>query len=290
MTLIAVAAHHDHAELVTDSFAMTNWGRYTSTLSKVQPLPHLDAAFTLQGDVEFFAAVAQVLAKPGRVRTFDELVAAATGLLDDCWTARWGDADTYDCIAFLVGHSTSRGRFVAYAFHSAHDFGPVDVTDDLFIFPAPLRSSAPTKPGSDLEWVELVTTAHEDRALDVLDTGRKVPFGGRIIHTRVEIGSIHQRTIHTLAHDGPEFEEMMRGFLHPSSQHGPCVCGSGRAFIDCCLEGDEEPCRCGSGATFANCCKAPPPATRSGSRVGRNEPCPCSSGRKHKHCCLSVSA
>lgn len=285
MTLIGITTGPDRAELVTDHFSLgANYGRHTGTVNKVHLVSHLDAAMTVQGDHTFFGNVSYAISQAAMIRTFDELVAQVAESLPDLWRGRWNGAkpptEHHDSTCYLVGYSADAGRFSAYSFPSAHDFDCVDLTGDLFLFPAPYTEYA--QPTSLEEWAELAHLVYTERSLDRYLTGRRAPTGGRIVHTQLEVGTITQRTIAELPLAGPMFHHMMNGFNHPSSQLAPCYCGSGTASILCCdREHDDQPCECGSGSRFADCCRVDP-------SLSDDAPCPCLSGSVLADCCRPV--
>ncbi len=280
MTLIAIACHGDRAEIATDHFTLLDYGRHTGTLPKVLTLSHLGAAVTVQGDQITYGELGFRLAMSADLTNFDSLVDHVAQILPDLWQSRWErtpETEPYDTTCYLVGHSHLSGRYEAFALPSAHDFERTDLTDDLFVFPAPL-SEQPSSPTTSLQWRDLVGLVHAERSLDVLDTGRKVPTGGPVILTTIQPGSITQETILELPTSGPVFHQMMQGFNHPSSQLAPCPCGSEQPVIACHDNHDDLPCDCGSALTFAECCRVDPDTSD-------DDPCPCGRPLRAGDCC-----
>ncbi len=280
MTLVAIACHADRAEIVTDSFTCSAFGRLTGNMAKVATLPHIDAALTVQGDYRFQASLAYEANAQPTVRDFDALVTWAADAAPDIWAHRWADdsAEPYDSTVYLAGYSTARHRFEAAALAAADGFRPVDLTGRTFVFPEPHSDAGPT-PTTDDDWADLAARVHAECSLDIHDTGRKVPTGGRIILTRIERGLMVQRTLLAFPSDGPMFHQLMAGLNHPSAQLAPCACGSGLAYARChLLEHAGEPCECGSGSAFGKCCAVDP-------LIEPSDPCPCLSGSTVAACC-----
>lgn len=280
MTLIAIACRGDHADIVTDSFTCTAFGRLTGNMAKVATLPHIDAALTVQGDYRLQASIAYEANAQLAVVDLDALVTWATGALPDIWAHRWADdpAEPYDSTCYVVGYSPARDRFEAFAFPAADDFRPVDLTAGTFMFPEPYSDPGPA-PASDDDWAELVGRIHAERSLDIGGTGRKVPTGGRVTLTRIERGLMTQRALLAFPSHGPMFHRLMEGFNHPSAQLAPCACGSGLTYARChLLELAAEPCECGSGSAFGECCAVDP-------LIEPSDPCPCLSGSTVGACC-----
>lgn len=189
--------------------------------------------------------------------------------------------------AYLVGRSPRRGRFVAYVYPSTESFQRVDITGEMHVTPAPpgvkptdleirhmqrlgaalaaaglphveLPPGEPvTEPATDEQWAQLAQRIFRGRALATMDSGLKIPVGGKVTLTRIEVGKTCQRGVHTFTDD--DFTAMVAGTLHPDAQLAACQCGSGRRFLDCHLPPAGAPCPCMSGKRFGECCRAETP-------------------------------
>jgi hypothetical protein len=196
-------------------------------------------------------------------------------------------------IALAIGYSHRHRRFRALAYQSENEFQPVEL-HGLWVIPSPLnvRPSAieqtrleetfqrlhddvdtarflselpePAVPITDSDWTALARDVRQQRAVNAdLYSGLKMYVGGDALLTRLQRGQQTTRRLLTFDDTGPEFEQMMTGSLHPTGQLGPCPCGDGGRFRDCCLtELYDQPCPCCSGKLFADCCLVDLPTTR----------------------------
>jgi hypothetical protein len=194
-------------------------------------------------------------------------------------------------IALAAGYSQRHQRFRALAYQSDGAFEPVEL-HGLWVIPSPLdvrpseieqarleetfqqlhggtyavralaRLPEPAVPVTDGDWTALARDVRQQRAVEAdLYSGLKMYIGGDALLTRLERGQQTTRRLLTFDDSGPEFEQMMAGSLHPAGQLGPCPCGDGGRFRDCCLtELNDQPCPCGSARTFADCCLVDLPA------------------------------
>lgn len=283
MTLIAFATYPDRIEFVTDTASYTDRVTHMRACTKHLILPHLDAAVLAQGDQVFGdLAGSSALQVSSQVITFDELVESAPEWLTNLWEMRSEErANMPDSMVVLLGYSLMLGRFVAYAFTSEDGFAQREIPG-LFVTPSPWRLApseielgrfrtyvaerddgeqlieawlswdAGQPPKSVGEWVELACQVREQRAMQ--------PFGhvivaGRVLHTRLERGSVHTRRVHEFDDSGEEFLRLVAGTHHPQAQLSPCVCGSGKRALDCHLADElDDTCGCASGQRFRECC------------------------------------
>ncbi len=295
MTLIAFHAQQHRADIVTDTRTYAHCARRLHRTSKVMTLPHLDAAVICQGSTGFAShwnTQARHLA--AQTPTFDHLLEATESATIRTWNDLVDDVDAANeafgaegaiapSVAFLVG-LTSRG-FQAWQFASDNEFTPVQLTG-LHVMPTPLdrrpsdleagrllthfhaafgdaapirhlmRQPAPAPPQTRAGWVDLALAVRRDRALCDLSSGFKTYVGGDVRHTILTPGAVSDARIHAFDDTGAEFEQMVAGSYHPIAQAAPCQCGSGTAYVDCCLAPlADQPCSCGSGQVFADCCR-----------------------------------
>jgi hypothetical protein len=247
---------------------------------------HVQALYLARQAVDFDDLVREA---PGQLRyVWTELA----GEMAEENATHGRSAEVTNSVVFLVGYSATERSFVAYGYASDFDFESMRL-DGVYAMPSPLdrrpgdvelhrirkhlRTYAewlgddvakadmatdrlgslppgpvPRKPA---DWVDLAKKIRRDRAMARIESGLKNHVGGDVIHTTVRVGSSTNRRIHTFADSGAEFAQMMAGTLHPISQAGPCECGSGKRYVDCCLRDmADEPCPCRSEKTFADCC------------------------------------
>lgn len=287
MTLIAFATYGDRAEFITDTASYTPSGSELGRTTKSLAIHHLDAAVLTQGDNLFgLNAFASALLAANETPTFDALATSARYWLYDLWEQRWADDDPGDAEAtvFLVGWSHEREQFTAWILASDDGFQPHEAPG-TFVTPAPwvLRPSdvelgrflkgrddredtrqwaarpplpAPQSLG---EWVHLAQVVREQRALSQVG---KTFVAGEVRHTVLTRGAVGTQQIYAYDDTGTEFNEMVRGTLHPVGQVSECHCGSGRRFIDCHLQPHlDQPCPCGRGGTLRACCTVDDNAT-----------------------------
>lgn len=189
-------------------------------------------------------------------------------------------------VIFHVGYSAERDSFTAFAHASEQDFQPIDLTDTPYIQPTPLDvrpgpvegprlrrhfeanglSTEPldaleqgpllAAPRNRTEWVELAKKVRVDRGEADLWSGFRTFVGGDVHLTTLVQGASETKRIHHYADDTASLRKVFAGTMHPMAQNGPCVCDSGRSYIDCCLgEGHNgRPCPCGSPYQFEDCC------------------------------------
>lgn len=270
MTMICINTELDHAEIMTDTFSQGAHGAIArpGVQPRAWPLRDIDAAVMFRGPVKagglpWVCTAAKLSLK---VDDFD-------GLVDGMQDALRGIGCEGLC-AYAVGYSPRHERMKAYVAWSGDDFAPQDISEEAHITPVPpgvqvssverrrreqlgeppLPSGEPlTPPASADEWAALAKRIHRERACIPPSTGMKMMIGGPVTLTRLERGHIDQQTIH--AFTTADFRAMVVGTLHPFGQVGPCECGSGRRFLDCCLRPFKNaPCLCESGRRFADCC------------------------------------
>lgn len=285
MTLIAFATYGKHrAEILTDTSTWTFNLRSIGNTSKVLTLPHISTAICTAGDSVFsYTAQLSVLDMSNNLDLDGLVESAPQQFTDNLATATAidrGGVRVGTCVVFMVGWSSRRERFVAFGFDSKDDFKPYDIPG-MFIIPTPgfsvrpsdweLRRLAeqlhpddvvwlrqqpvPTKPANLGEWIDYALAAREQRTLmpQMREAGMAVYVGGQLWHTTLERGRVHSDLVHEFDTEGEEWARSIAGSLHPQSQLGPCQCGSGKRFIDCCLDLD-NPCSCGSGRPVRDCC------------------------------------
>ncbi|HEY3546250.1 MAG TPA: SEC-C domain-containing protein [Propionicimonas sp.] len=295
MTLIACATWPDHAEMLTDTWSYTRNGASLGRTSKVATFPHLDMAVMTQGANLVFsqtwAVAASVLATDAV--DFDDYLAqapAAIAQTDAFARANLGEAvGAYGPATVVhVGWSPQMERFRAVAHASEDGFAARDL-EGLFVFPSPLTmhpsdleltrfaatikaeprsndqanldylralsvADAPTTPE---QWADLAQQARARSYLPI-NTRLKVFVGGSAYLTRLERGSVTTGRLFDFDDSIAEMRRIMTGTMHPIGQVGPCPCGSGLTYRECCIESHiDEPCLCGSGQTMRACCAAP---------------------------------
>lgn len=286
MTLTAIDAQVDHAVLITDGLVCSfNNRRVSFDGRKGLVLPSINAAVASQGTVD--AGQAWEQAAP--------IVAAETGDFDRFvdYVSEWMDGTEpkgpHTSVLYAVGWSPSRGRFTAYAW--AYAGSDVcrrwDLTDELHIFPTPLdlppsplelaraadinreyeqagwsmRVTYPPAepirgPLSARAWAEVVRRVRRTRSLVDKRTGLHVAIGGTVTLTRLHRDQPAESTvIHQFDDTGAELVRMMQFTQHPTSQLGPCPCGSGELYTDCHQPGPDTDCTCESGRRFGDCCR-----------------------------------
>lgn len=269
MTLIAFNAEADAAHIMTDTLSYLPTGRRMGVASKIDLMPHADAAMLSQGPGSLSAAWRYTLAVSGQdAASIDDLDGLATELLPPLWDQLveqepFPDDVGADAIVFHIGYSPAHGRMKAYSYPSNLGFARQDVSDGAYIIPTPV--SNPPDPVSDDDWRDLALTLRRERALADITTRLKVLIGGDVLLTRMEPGAVTQRRIHTFDDrpDSPEFQQMVAGTLHPVAQLGPCLCGSDRIQALCHAIPDDRDCPCGSGHPHGGCCRMPTDDLRS---------------------------
>jgi hypothetical protein len=292
MTLIAISASKNRADILTDTWSYSGGGRRIGSDSKVHSIPHLDMASATQGSCEFEAlwnlgAIALAM----HVGSFDGFVQEAGPYL----RAAWGDVrerPRTPSFVSIIGYSPEESRFRAYQFDSGSDFERQDL-EAPFIIPAPtdmrpselelarlkgsllagqsesdraeiltLLEDWHQKPGliaptTVKGWVQLGKHARENRALaQSASSGMKVFVAGDLFHAVLKRGEFTTSRVHRFNDSGAEFAQLVAGTLHPISQYGPCTfCDSGRPYVDCHLASfATQPCPCASDKPFQACC------------------------------------
>lgn len=284
MTLVALHADHNKADIITDTVSYTHSGSELGQVSKVDLFPHLDAAVITQGE-SLLGAYNVVAADDltGRVPDLDAFLEDAPAMARHCWQATVTQLGRTpgDSTMFVVGYSPRQQGFVAYGMASDTDWEPWRITG-LHVMPSPtsLRPSAvelarlaktvnpadvetlkrrpvPAPPKSRQAWVELAQQARK-RALMPVQGGWKVFVAGKVFHTHLSRGQARTSLVHTFDDSGQEFQTMVAGTLHPQGQLGACPCGSGVRYLDCCLRQYlDEDCPCGSPQSLRDCCALP---------------------------------
>lgn len=283
MTLIAIAPRTDGADIVTDTGAYLGGGSEFSHSSKVLPLSHLEATVLTQGSTYFgdLARTQLTLASRG-VPDLDALTDFAPELLRDVWQMthqHTAPGEPAESAAFLVGYSAAREGFAAFVLSSEDDFEASEIRG-LFVHPSPLSvrpsdleltrlvahahpadvatlrgRKEPDAPTTTDGWVRLAQACREERAMITPASGLKVFVMGRVFHTTMSRGRVATDLVHTFDDSGEEFQAMVAGTMHPQGQLGPCPCGSGDRYLDCCLPGQlDEDCLCGSSKSLRDCC------------------------------------
>jgi len=246
VTLIAIRIEPDFAEVLTDTLVYSQVEFFSCT--KIETLPHMDAAVTGRGPTDLGH-----LWSFWRARYFesyadlDELQAVAPAPLQECWEQVEGrdlpgmNRDSAE--VFHVGWSRAAGRFVGYSHRSENGFQPERLSD---FTTAPKLQQDREPPTSVADWIELAESIYEESGYAL--AGR-CQFGGDLILTRLERGSITHRRIHTIPQDDWRFRQMAIGSLHPLGQLGPCICGSGQPFLVCHMAPihPQMPCPCPRG-------------------------------------------
>ena len=148
MTLIAIHADVDGAQIMTDTLSYTRTARRLRRASKVHALPHLDAAVMTHGDAELGNYWAVHAGLRAGSTTFDELTDAAPAALREMWRERTliaehrnavhgGDRPVPRSIALAVGYSDRDALFRAWAWSSEDEFTPTAL-EGLWVIPSPL--------------------------------------------------------------------------------------------------------------------------------------------------------
>lgn len=282
MTLIAFTTSTDRAEIATDTLSYTPNLRKMGQTSKLVPLLHLDAATTMTGSTAFgaFWKVA-ALGNPDQVATFDAFAEWAPSQLREMWSELGAD-NVPPPTVYLIGFSSERQAFTAWAYPHETDFEPV-LIEGTHITPSPLifrphdmdlermrecdpdgrrlaewaqQPACPTPESVD-DWVALCCSARKTRnAWAGRSNVAQHPVGGHLHLTTLQRGRIATEQVHTFDDSGEEFAAMIRGTAHPQAQLGACPCASGKRYVDCHLVPLlDKPCTCGSGRTFADCCR-----------------------------------
>lgn len=279
MTLVGIATYEDRVEILTDTFAYGPLLRRTGHTSKVEVLPHIDAAVAGQGS-SYFTLGVKAEAAASMMKDFDALQAVLPQICRDVW--QHVDQPAEGTI-FLAGYSESSSAFVAYRHLAENNFEPEPIKG-LHIMPSPYLmpinafeadrmraeagdaaaelktiladwSAVPPRdaPADLIEWGTLALAVREQRTVKSPPKIR-VMVAGKLVLTQIERGLIVTNTILDFDDEG-ELEEMVAGTLHPRAQVGLCQCESGKAAIDCHIaEVADKPCLCGSEKPLRECC------------------------------------
>lgn len=280
MSLIAFATNGKSADLLTDTSVYSATGARMKHGTKVNALPHIDAAGLSQGACSFglrVNALADELSKGAP--DFDAFVSGVPEIARDAWEmAVRREPNPSSSAFFAVGWSGERGAFAAFGFDSDGGFEPWRV-DGLFVHPSPLdvRPSdlelrrmeldgrfdpadiaylktrpTPVAPKTRPQWVQLGLEARK-RAL--CPAPFKVFVTGKMLHTHIERGEVRTKLVHTFNDAGQEWQQVVAGTMHPQAQLAPCPCGRGPRMLDCCIAAAaNDPCSCGSGEKLSDCC------------------------------------
>ncbi|MEP7738123.1 SEC-C metal-binding domain-containing protein [Nocardioides sp. 31GB23] len=297
MTMIGFATYGDHAEFITDTANYTKYVESLGTTTKHITINHIDAACLTQGDGHFGdLAMSALLQVAGQVVGFDELTLHAPKWLDEMHV----DAERPEnCLVFLIGYSEEAGEFVAYVYASEQGFKRVKVS--RWIFPAPwnlqpsgielrrtrryidqaeqsrvdlwpqveaswTKRPKMTAPASVEEWVELAKSVREQRCLDDF---AQIIVHGKVVHTRLERGTVASSVVHDFGSDDTALLKMLRGTRHPFGQMQACWCGSGETYRDCHLRWAwDQPCGCHKGEKLFKDCHMVPPSAEIGVIAG----------------------
>lgn len=291
MTLIAIAAAEDRASILTDTWSYTRSGRDLGRASKVLPVPHLEMVTVTQGDCSFGRLWSSIVPQMAQdVADFDGFLAAGVSqVLRDAYAFAGGEARVGEVAVFVVGWSPTASRFRAVGYSSYDGFAEFEL-QGLFVHPSPLSlrphdlelarfdadvakaprpgdaenravlTSLPTPtraPASPEEWAQLALEARQ-RSYLAVSTRLKVFVGGSAMLTELERGFVGTAKLFDFDDSAEEMARIMNGTLHPIGQAGPCPCGSGERYRDCCIaKALDETCYCGSGETLGACCAEP---------------------------------
>lgn len=290
MTFIAISTTRHRADIATDSLSYERCAQTLGRTTKTTTLHHIGAAVVTQGDHHFGVnATAYVAVYAENAPDFDALAAEMPAYLRDLWAQANTEQTLPDSTVYLVGYSARAESYVSVALASDHDFEPISL-GAFHVTPSPLdvrpsdlelgrlththptdldvlRSRpAPQPPQGRGQWVDLAKRVREHRALSApVDTGLKVLVGGEVFLTRLDRNGTTTTKVHTYDDSGEEFRRLVAGTYHPQAQLGPCHCGSGFRWVECCLRSHyDQACMCQSGKTFKDCCRL---TTEAGQRI-----------------------
>jgi hypothetical protein len=148
VTLIAIHAAADYADILTDTWLYPANARTIRRTSKTLVVPHLDMAYVTRGSELFGWEWTRAASQLGDgVSDFDEYIDQVQGLASSLWDSLQamvaatfttpGRTLTLDPPAvFYAGYSPSRGTFRAVGFSHHDGFAPWDI-DGLFVVPSP---------------------------------------------------------------------------------------------------------------------------------------------------------
>lgn len=303
MTLIAIHAGIDHADMITDTWAFSNGAHNISTCSKTEAVLHLDMAFATNGDEAFgwqWKIASEVLAT--QVTDFDQFVDQAPGRLRSVWRKRLADiaarnvqigGDFKPCPpgVFHVGYSPSRGAYRAVEFAADNGFTPADLPG-LFVIPSPLG----VRP-SDYEM-----RLHREAIGAGVDAGGERNFAARLARPMPPVPTtgegwirlaIRARADRATLPVGTKLKWLVGGTVHHTYlERGMIVQARVHEFDDTGAEavavftgtlhpvGLAAPCPCGTGLPYVECCVA---------KVA-GKPCWCGSGLLLGECCGRVAS
>lgn len=297
MTLIAFAAHDDHAEILTDTATYTHVDVRMGATSKTALLPHLDAAILVQGSTSFqvwWQTRALALCASG-VDDFDDLnlfaveelralYAQLQEQLDAENQVNGTSGDLAKSIAFHVGWSPRAGKFRALYFASDFNFEPRKM-HGLHVMPSPLDARPSDVEQQRLE-AHLQACFGDNRPARVLRRLR-APAVPRTVEEWIDLG-LRVRRDRALAHLHSGFKTYVAGSLiHTRLEVGAATQRRVHTFDDTGEEfaeivryslhplGQAGPCFCGSGGRLIDCCLA----------ELSPKPCPCGSGTVFEECC-----
>lgn len=285
MTLIAISVDDAGAQILTDTWSYSPAASRIGRVSKVLSLPHLDLAVATQGSQHFglvWDSIAAVLST--QVQDFDEFDHRSVASLAVAWAETLeSNPDASRSVAFHVGWSAAAGRFVAVAHASDNGFQP-EPLDELFVHPSPLsvrpseiearhlaaligddelgqanlevlRGRPVPQPPDDMAgWASLALAARE-RAMLPAATRLKTLVGGTAMLTTLTREGVMTYKLLEFDDTGDELAKVLAGSMHPIGLAGPCPCGSGGTYRECCVEKHiDDPCLCGSGRSSGLCC------------------------------------
>lgn len=301
MTLIALHAAKDHADLITDTWSYDNAGGSIAHNSKTHLIPHLDMAIASHGDVMFgvmWDSNASLLSR--EVADFDEFADNAQVAIAATWAQREADVAAENCAkgsdfkpsppgVFLVGYSPARESFRAVGFAAEDGFEPWEI-EGLFVTPSPLA----VRPSED----ELTrfrarmrpdVPEDEQNLADMLGCPPpKVPANDEewvglalAAHRRATLPTnsllkvlIGGDLFHTHLELGISVQARVHSFDDSDEALAAVFAGTLHPI------GLAGPCECGSGLTFLACCVA---------KVA-GDPCWCGSGQPLGTCCGTLGA
>lgn len=296
MSLIALHATDDHAEILTDTLAYTVTARRMRRASKVFALPHLDAAVLMHGGTTELANYWAVHASlRAGAATFDELADTAPAALRELWrevqemtehrNAIHGTrSKTPRAIALAVGYSDRDRRFRALAHSSDDGFEPVEQRG-LWVIPSPLD----VRP-SELEQQRLELTFREmfDEDSTIRAWGRlpapeapTAPDGwarlARLIRQQRSLADLYSGlkmyvggdALLTCLERGQQSTRRLFTFDDSGPEYDQMMAGSLHPA------GQRGVCSCGSGRVLVECCLT----------QLYDQPCPCGSSQVFADCC-----
>jgi uncharacterized protein YchJ len=299
VTLIAVHASADHADILTDTWSYSSSGSLIRNVSKTLVIPHLDMAVASRGATVFgHEWRREASALSADVADFDEYIDLVQARAVSVWAtlegmtsatnAAYGQAhELMPPTLFHVGYSPSRMAFRAVRSSADDGFTPWDV-EGLFVIPSPLA----VRP-SDFELADYVKACAEDPIpadaenlahLLALPAPRppETPEGwvGLAIAVRSQRSTLppvtNLKTLvggdvhHTHLERGAAVQATVHQFDADDSEELTAVLAGTLHPI-----GLAAPCLCGSGQPYAACCLL----------LAYGKPCRCGSGVAVEECC-----